>query len=555
MRRLRHIGPFLIGFLLATLAGVILRASPVMAQQAWSDLSIAKSSNTRPAVRPRQAQEITDNTAQTSQPLAEGNQASNTATAVLRKNITTSVPKTSASSETSPPADGEPDTLQFNASADGQINVIEAVQSAEGREIALTDQSPPEERAAFFGPPAGYDALAFQIELDPANDARPARLAALDPYAPVGHRAGSWVLYPTVEAGVGRSSNVYRNAAQKPDVILDVRPTLLAVTDWERHAVQLKATGLATAYGQFGSENERSYGFEARGRYDLSKRANIEVLAAHSLDQEPRSSLFSPQDARSPVPFITDKAAIAYNQRFNRLSLQLRGAVTDISYQPVGTYAGGTLSNAERDLSSKDLAVRAAWSFNSGLALFAETALNSQQYRVTPADGIARDSTGDRLKAGVAFGSQSQIWRGEVAIGYGHQVARDGRLPNVEGLLIEANLGWKPTGLTSVLVKANTDFLTSTVPAQGGALQRVGGVEVRHAFQRQLIGIAGVSYQTADYQGIALTERTTTAELGFEYFASQSTTLLGRVQHTSLESTAAATVNTDAVRIGVRYRP
>ncbi len=552
MRRFRPLGLFLIGFLLATLAGMVLRASPVMAQQAWSDLSISA---------PRPPRDILRKTTAVTGEIDPGQRSANATTSTAASGTLMSGPNGGApgvaanAGEATQPVEGDVDLRGTDVAADGQISVAEADAVADGREPIPTDPRSSEDRAAFQGPPAGYDALAFQIELDPATDARPARLAALEPYTAVGRRVGSWMIFPTLEAGAGGTSNVFRTAAPKSDVLLDVRPTLLAVTDWQRHAVQIKATGLASAYGTFGSENERSYGFEARGRYDITGRSNIEVLAAHSLDQEPRSSLFAPQDARSPTPYVTDKVAVAYNIRFNRLSLQLRGAVTDIAYQPVGTFAGGILTNAERDLSAKDVALRAAWAFNPGLALFAESALNSQHYRAVPVDGIGRDSTGDRLKAGVSFGTLSQIWRGEVALGYGRQIARDSRMPNVDGLLLEANLGWKPTGLTSVLVKANTDFLTSTVPGQGGAVQRLGGVEVRHAFRRHLIGIAGVSYQVADYQGVSLSERTTTAELGFEYFATQSTTLLGRIQHASLESTGAATTTTDAFRLGVRYRP
>ena len=528
-----------------TLAGMVLRASPVMAQQAWNDLSIA-----RPPATPPPRLRLTpalDDSAPVSPAMIAG---------------ATTEPRPPVDAPPGSPrrraqGDGETDpSISADPAVDGHMDTAEPAAEPDGREAVTDDPRLPADRSAFLAPPAGYDALAFQIELDPATDARPGRLARFEPYTPVGRRAGSWVVFPTVEAGVSGTTNVYRTSPARPDLIFDVRPTLLAVTDWQRHALQLKATGLGSAYATYPSENDRSYAFELRGRLDINTRATLEVLAAHSLDQELRSSTFAPTDVRSRTPYATDKLAVAYNQRFNRLSLQLRGAVTEIDYQPAATNAGAILSNDERDLTQRDVAIRAAWSFSPALAAFAEAAGNTQTYRAVPADGISRNSTGDRLRVGLSFGTTSQVWRGEIATGYGHQRSRDGRLPDVEGILLDANLAWRPTQLTSVLFNARTDFLTSTTPGQGGATQRIAGLELRHAFLRQLNGVAGVSYQTVDYQGLPLREHTTTAELGAEYFVSQSTALLARYSHAILTSTAAsAGTTTDTIRIGVRYRP
>ncbi len=538
VRHFRSFAPFLFGFALMTLAGMVLRASPVMAQQTWNDLTIARPPAANPPARLRLIPAADD------APATPG---------------TIAEPRPPVTATPGPgrrlPADGDTDAVA-DMSAGSRTENVEVPIEPDGREASADDPRLPADRTALLSAPAGYDALAFQIELDPATDARPGRLARFEPYTPIGRRAGSWVVFPTVEAGVSGTTNVYRTSPARPDLIFDVRPTLLAVTDWQRHALQIKATGLGSAYAKYPTENDRSYGFELRGRLDINTRANIEVLAAHSLDQESRSSTFAPTDARSRTPYATDKLAVAYNQRFNRLSLQLRGAVTEIDYQPATTIAGATLSNDERDLTQRDVAARAAWSFSPALAVFAEVAGNTQTYRATPADGINRNSTGDRQRVGFSFGTNSKIWRGEIATGYGHQRARDGRLPDVEGILLDANLAWRPTQLTSVLFNARTDFLTSTTPGQGGATQRLAGVEFRHAFLRQLNGVAGVSYQTTDYQGLPLREQTITAELGAEYFVSQSTALLARYSHAILTSTAAsASTTTDTIRVGVRYRP
>jgi hypothetical protein len=213
VRILRQLGSFIVGFALVSLAGILLRASPVMAQQAapqtWSDLTIARPAP--PALPPARLRTAIADDAAGSGVRAPLRQTQRGGDGVL---------------------DREP-LIQDEFAADGRLGGAEQLVSDDGRDVSMNDPSLPADRAAFLAAPEGYDALAFQIELDPATDARPGRLARFEPYAPIGRRAGSWVVFPTIEAGVGSTTNVYRTSPAKPDFIFDVRPTLLAVTNWE----------------------------------------------------------------------------------------------------------------------------------------------------------------------------------------------------------------------------------------------------------------------------------------------------------------------------------
>ena len=86
------------------------------------------------------------------------------------------------------------------------------------------------------------------------------------------------------------------------------------------------------------------------------------------------------------------------------------------------------------------------------LSVFSEYAVNDRRFAITPADGISRDSDGDRIRFGVSFGNTAKIWRGEVALGYGRQQGKDARLTEAAGLILDANLAWRASELTSVLL-------------------------------------------------------------------------------------------------------
>ena len=408
---------------------------------------------------------------------------------------------------------------------------------------------------AFEKPSAGYDAVAFQVELDPVLDRRPQRLARFEPYDPIGIRRSSWIIFPEIEFGAGSTSNIRRSPNARSLGFIDARPTVRAVTNWRVHAIELKASGLASVYPGFASENDKAFALEARGRYDFSKRTNLEALVATQRDQESRQARGAVDAARDRTNYVTTRAALALNHRFNRLTVQLRGGISDYDYQPVVALNGTTIDNAQRNYVQRDTAARASWEFKPTLVAFTDISINNRTYVGCTADCIKRDSSGYRAVAGLSFGNAGRIWRGEIGVGFGEQRPDDARLSATNGLILDANFAWRASELTSLLFTARTDFNDSTTVGQSGSVVRTAGLELRHAFRRHLIGTASLKQTLTDYKGVVLSERDTTAEVGAEYFLNPTTTLYSRYSHVWFDSSVAtADYHVDTIRFGVRFR-
>ena len=418
------------------------------------------------------------------------------------------------------------------------------------------DTRDPEDIAAFERPAAGFDPDAFAVEIEPILDRRPARLARFEPFQPAGVKVGRFVVFPEAEITFAGYDNLYRSSGNvRRDIALDVRPTVRVVSNWRAHALEFRATGLNTFHNQFPKEDDRFLTLEARGRIDITRHTNVELLTSYDRAQDVRGSINAPSLAGDRSEYETTRAALTFNHRFNRLSLQLRGTVTETDYAPVDTGGGIIASNLARDVSQREAAARATWAFKPTLAVFAEVAGNVREYKAPPADGVRRDSTGDRTRIGVSFGNTSQILRGEVSVGYANQRYDDSRMQTVSGIILDTNLAWRLTGLTSVLLTARADVTDALLPGTGGALSQTAGVELRHAFQRNLIGTTGVTLTRQDYEGISLSERSITGLASLEYFLNREVTLFGRYQHVDFESTnLARNYNWDEVRVGVRIR-
>jgi hypothetical protein len=449
------------------------------------------------------------------------------------------------------PADGETaGPVDGTAAEDGLIDLSEPQAHEDGAD-PTRDTRPPEDLEAFANPPAGYDPLLFQIEdIDPvATDRRPTRLARFEPYDPVGVRIGSFVFFPEVEVGGFWTDNVLSSPDARSDIAAEIRSVSRLVSNWSVHALELKGTSLSTFHDEFSSEDDRAWGVEARGRLDISKRTNLQAVAGHDVSQEDRSAIDANQvGERAEV--TVDRAELAFNHRFNRLSVQLRGSVSDSTYSRTDG-----MSNRDRDTLETTQAVRAAWEFKPTLAVFAEQELNQREKAALPADGISRDSEGTRTRVGLDFGATGAVLRGTIGIGYGRQTPDDRRLSAVDAFLFDANLAWRPSEITSFLLTAQSDIYDTTTVESGGVVAHTVGLEARHAFRRYLIGSAGVVYTHYNYDSTPFREDQWLTFAGLEYYASPELVLFARYDHLDFNSgDLEGDYKTDEVRVGVRVR-
>lgn len=452
--------------------------------------------------------------------------------------------------------DGDLNPPEPDPVLDGVITTGEPRPALDGADPTALDNRPPEDIAVFEAPPAGFDAQLFQIEIDPILDRRPAQLFRFEPFEARGIRLGTFVLLPEVEYGNAFQSNVFRAPNARSDMSLEIRPTARLVSNWRQHAVEFRATGALSYFAEFDTENDKSYALEARARYDIGRRTNIEVLSSRAVTQDSRSNINAPGAAAARSDITTDVVAMAFNHRFNRLGIQLRGSVTEADFAPVASNAGGTISNNDRDIRTSDQAVRASWEFKPTLFAFVEAGLNQRNYQTAAlSDGFSRDSRGARYRVGVSFGNAGQRLRGEASVGYAHQRPNDGRLADIGGFILDANLGYRMSALTSFLLTARSDIQESSLSGSGGALTRQVGAEVRHSFRRNLIASAGLTYSVADFEGVAQVEKEARANLGVEYFVNREVTLFSRYQHTNFTSTdTTRNYSGDEFRVGMRVK-
>lgn len=439
---------------------------------------------------------------------------------------------------------------------DGELRVGEPAPILDGSDPTSVDTRTREDIDLFESPPAGFDPLLFQIEdIEPARDnRRPRRLFQIEPYDPVGIKVGSFVLFPEVETGLRYDSNVLSAPNPDSDIAYTLNPSARLVSNWRRHALEFNANATLSYFSEFDTEDDRGYFAEARGRLDFTRRTNLQALISHDFAQESRSAIDA-SNAPDRTDVSTDRAALTFNHRFNRLTVQLRGSYETRAFSD-DDVNGVISSNDDRDSDEWEQAVRATWEFKPALSAFAEVGFVQREFGApAQSDNIQRDSTGERYRIGLDFGDTGEFLRGEISIGYGIERPDAGQLSTVEAFLFDANASWRVSELTTLLLNARSDIEETTTAASGGVITHFVGLEARHAFRRHIIGLAEASISTRDFDGTPLEESEWRLGAGLEYFFNRNMILFGNYVHTDFDAnTPGTSFVSDEIRLGLRLR-
>lgn len=376
-----------------------------------------------------------------------------------------------------------------------------------------------------------------------------------DPFAPVGIRAGVFLVRPAVELTTGYDSNPARVSGGRGSSLLMVAPELKVDSDWERHELRADIHGSYSDYPSVPFADRPFVDAKVDGRIDASRDTRVDLEARYLLSTEnPGSPNLSADLAKLPI--YTDVGATAgIDRRFNRLDISLKGAIDRVDYQDSLLTDGTSASNKDRDYNQYGVQARAGYEVTPGLKPFVELDADKRVHDL-PIDqsGYARDSDGLTPKVGTTFEITRKL-TGEVSVGYLVRTYKDPRLLDLRGLVANSSLVWTATGLTTVKLTASSVAAESVLPGVSGLFQRDVGIEVDHAFRRWLLATLKLGWGLDDYVGLNREDRRYAASLGLIYKLSRDMQLKGELRQYWLRSNVSgADYTATAILVGLRFQ-
>jgi hypothetical protein len=387
---------------------------------------------------------------------------------------------------------------------------------------------------------------------------KPLPLAATDPYAALGIRAGSFLLLPSLDLSGGFNTNPEHSPGSPGSSFFVAAPELQVSSDWERHALTADIVGSYTEYGSdslIPSLNVPYLNSKIDGRIDVSRDTQIllenRIIVA---TDNPGSPNLQTQLAQLP-PNFDFGGTLGLVQQFNRLTLTLKGLADRAIYDDSVLTDGQTASNADRDFDQYGAVARAGYEFDPALKPFvefqADERIHDEQF---DRNGLQRDSTGSSIRVGDAVDLPGFL-TGEMAIGYLERTYQDPTLPQITGPIVNGTLIWQATALTTAKFTATSQVYETVLDGASGEFSRDFNVQVDHAFRTWLIGTLKFGVGNDNYVGSPLSDNRYFASVGLTYKFTREWQIRGELREDwQNASEAGFSYSATSLLVGVRMQ-
>jgi len=355
----------------------------------------------------------------------------------------------------------------------------------------------------------------------------------------LGLHVGSFYIFPSLTNGISYNDNVFatRNDEQG-DFLYTLRPQIAARSDWNQHAVGLSAGGDLGFYFDETDENYKDAFATATGKLDISSssvlRGEVNLRRDHEVRGDPNDT-----GGTEPTVFYTYAGQVDGSHRFNRLTLSAGGEVRRLEFDDVET-AMGSVDQSHRDRVLYRPGVRAAYEFHPGYSAFTRAEGKIVRYdEAFDPNGFKRDSQGYDVVGGAAIDLTGLLF-GDFFAGIRQRYFEDSRFDTVTGPVVGATMTWIPTGLTTVILKVNSEIIEST-DADTSSYQSTGlALTVDHELLRNLILTAGGGFRYDDFEGVSRTDKFFTGIVGASYLWNRYLSLTARYIYSHRDSDEAS---------------
>lgn len=341
-------------------------------------------------------------------------------------------------------------------------------------------------------------------------------------YDPLGIRAGTFLLFPSVAVEGGYDDNVYaQEDDEQDDFFAVVRPQINARSDWNRHALNLRAGVEGTKYLEENDNDYVDFFSSADGRLDIT-RDNI-LIGGLELNRlhEDRESPDDEGEGNDLTEYWNPIARLAYRRNFNRIYGLVGADFTRFDFEDS--------DDNDRDRNQYRGRLRGGYEISPRIAGFGEGIYEIRDYDDTPnRGGVDRNSEGYSLRGGVEIDITGLLF-GELALGYTHREYDDDDLDDVGGLGGGGVLTWNVTPLTTIIFEATGEVRETTVDFEGdeasGRFDKELGVDVTHELLRNVLLNANASYTRSDFEGTERSDDTYRVGGGVTYLINRNLSL------------------------------
>lgn len=408
-------------------------------------------------------------------------------------------------------------------------------------------------------PLAAVDALDLERNLRVGADAQrigsietTRRLPIGSPYAPIGLRMGTFELFPSIEQGIGWTSNADGGTDGESAFYSETTGRFDLRSDWSRHQARMNGFGIVRRDISGSEIRDFEAGLDGELRLDLAD--GYEGRAAFGYLHRPESATApdTVQGAVSRPDRDTLSGELGISREIGRLRLGATGAVTRDAFSNAQLSDGTVVSQKDRNSTLAVMRLRTGYEVSPALIPFIEMEAGRRKYdHKFDAAGLRRSADRLALRGGIALDIADK-WRGEAFAGWVRENPDDSALEAISGLELGGNLAWSPLRGTIVDLNALTSVEGSTTPGASGALLYAASLSLTHELRANLTGTAGIGLDYRDYANSSAHDLTWSAQVALTWWFNRYLGLTGRARYENFSSSDGRDSDTTSVFVGLR---
>jgi hypothetical protein len=377
-----------------------------------------------------------------------------------------------------------------------------------------------------------------------------------DTYAAEGKRVGSFLIFPEVTITGILSDNPTASVDNGPgDEAIEIVPNIVLQSDWARHSLQLQGQLRKSYYEELSSENIDEFLISATGRIDIQNNQFLELQARKEQTQDSRGDIDNLNSDAELANLDTLFLSALYEYQWNKTTMRLTGTVTEFDYEDVVDGLGNIINNDDQDYLETNLTARLSYTVHSGLYVYVEGNYIEREYESTlDDDGFQRGNDEQNYRVGLIHDLTSKI-RFEASIGYQGLFADDARFIDVEDLVYEATLNYRPTRQTSLILSTSKSYDATDIAGTVAVEETNYSIALNHYFEPKILLNASLEHEEEIFEGINQSQKTLTAALTLQYIFNRHVRLIAGYEFTDVSTNDGADYQENQFRIGLNLRP
>lgn len=314
-------------------------------------------------------------------------------------------------------------------------------------------------------------------------------------YEPAGIRLGSFIVNANLSEALGYDSNPIGQPQAEPSLLVQSEGSLLARSDWGRHRVNFAAGVIDRRYPAQPQQSTTDWSAVLGGTYDIG-RDQVGLRFAHVKGSQTPRDLNNPL-LTGPASYNVNSVQANYSAIFGRFALVPSVELGIWRYQDVmQDGAPVILTYQNRNVITANLVGRYQASEHRSLLVIFRGIQNA--YTAPLFGQPSRNSDGMDMLVGVEYGTGG-VWRYRVLAGYQTRQYASPAYPPLNGPMLEVNVIWQPTGLTSVTGSVLNTIAESPLTDNPNYTLSQARITVDHELQRNILMQARLEIDRATY--------------------------------------------------------